>query len=537
MFHLTWWQGERKTRTRLSCWHAVNLTLTLRPTESALNPTETCDPVAAGNGNMACIGVILKAIEDAITSDMVELHNKVANALDRLERAEGVGEPITIKTREKEWDDLCVERDRYRASIDYKNAVSRRGYNAMHKAVINGHTQVVRHLCELKVDCDQRDYYGHSPLMEAALHGHIDTLMKLLEKKADPTLTNVRGETALQMCRAKDPNSATTTFLAAVQAGEESQSAFESTWRWATLSHDLKQAAVTGDLPKMKEIFASFDDEDLANTIKEMQEELETLKSGEGRREDIYELESKLCILTEEQEVGDAATAEMKAELTEMNGDWIDPIDLETTALICAATTAHMGCMKCLIANKADITGRDVKGRTPLHMSCSNGHVEAVKLLHSHKAGVNHLDTSGYTCLHAAAKNNATEVVDLLIEWKADLNRADKVGNTALAVADRECHAEVIKTLMAQKASLQASKSVSAFATLVSTTGIGTTEAKRKAVKTGKTPKKFADPVSQAFAAPEKKPWEEDDIDDSFWGNPLGGGDVSADARFLGGGI
>jgi len=487
---------------------------------------------------MECIEVILNAIEEAIRADMADIHAAVENALDRLERAEGIGEPVVIKTREKEWDDLCVERERYRLEIDYKNAVSRRGYNAIHKAVIAGHTQVVRHLCELKVDCDKQDYYGHSPLMEAALHGKVDTVMKLLEKKADPTLTNVRGETALQMCRAKDPNSPQTAFLTAVEGGEESHAAFESKWRWAMLSHDLKQAAVTGDLAKMKEIFSSFDDEDLANEITEMRDKVEKMKAGDGKREDIYELENRLCILTDEQEVGDAATSEMKAELTEMNGEWVDPIDLETTALICAATTGQLACMKCLVENKADIVGRDVRGRTPMHMSCSNGHADAVRYLYKAKAGISHIDTSGGTCLHTAAKNNATEVVQLLIEWKADVNKADKVGNTALAVADRECHADVIKALVAFKASLQASKSVSAFATLVSATGIGTTLAKQKAVKTGKTPKKFKDPVSQAFAAPEKNPWEDEEIDDSFWGNPLGGGaDVSADARFLNAGI
>ena len=46
------------------------------------------------------------------------------------------------------------------------------GYNAVHKAAMNGHTQVVRHLCEMKVVVDCQDFYGRTPLMEAssALH-------------------------------------------------------------------------------------------------------------------------------------------------------------------------------------------------------------------------------------------------------------------------------------------------------------------------------------------------------------------------------
>jgi len=80
-------------------------------------------------------------------------------------------------------------------------------------------------------------------------------LSLLLEKKADPAHTNVRGETALDICRARDPDSATTTMLAAVEEGEEALAHFEHTWRWAGLSHDLKKASVEGDAEKIKEIF------------------------------------------------------------------------------------------------------------------------------------------------------------------------------------------------------------------------------------------------------------------------------------------
>jgi len=53
----------------------------------------------------------------------------------------------------------------------------------------------------------------------------------------------------------------------------------------------------------MKEIFGSFDDEDLSNEIKDIQDQVEKLKSGTGKREQIYELENQLCtsILTEEE--------------------------------------------------------------------------------------------------------------------------------------------------------------------------------------------------------------------------------------------
>ena len=53
---------------------------------------------------MECIEVLQQAIADAITADMQDIIDQVANALSRLEGAEAVGETTTIKKREAEWE-------------------------------------------------------------------------------------------------------------------------------------------------------------------------------------------------------------------------------------------------------------------------------------------------------------------------------------------------------------------------------------------------------------------------------------------------
>jgi len=126
------------------------------------------------------------------------------------------------------------------------------------------------------------------------------------------------------------------------------------------------------------------------------------------------------------------------------------------------------------------------------------------------------------------------------MEWGSDVNRPDKYGSTALKIADFECHKRVMDVLIAGGGSMAATEHVSAFETLVQSTGIGTTEHKQKQTKKSSFAKqKFTDAASKAFAAPVKR-WDpdedEDELPESFWDNPIKK-DKSTNDRFLDSGL
>lgn len=67
-------------------------------------------------------------------------------------------------------------------------------------AALHGHDNIVRHLVDRSNDVNYRTpTLGVSSLMFAALNGHMTTAQILVERGADPNLTNVNGDTALEI--------------------------------------------------------------------------------------------------------------------------------------------------------------------------------------------------------------------------------------------------------------------------------------------------------------------------------------------------
>ena len=89
-----------------------------------------------------------------------------------------------------------------------------------------------------------------------------------------------------------------------------------------------------------------------------------------------------------------------------------------------------------LLAEGADLEGRDGGGRTPLLVAAAGGHAEALELLLAAGASLAARDASGRTALHhAALGGDATTAALALIEAGADVDASDDVGATPLALA------------------------------------------------------------------------------------------------------
>jgi len=66
-----------------------------------------------------------------------------------------------------------------------------------------GHDQIVRRLLERGASINAQDDEGFTPLMNACQNRHVEVVRILLQKKADKSLKNRYGETALSLVRGK----------------------------------------------------------------------------------------------------------------------------------------------------------------------------------------------------------------------------------------------------------------------------------------------------------------------------------------------
>lgn len=69
----------------------------------------------------------------------------------------------------------------------------------MHIVALHGHTECARYLLEQGADINCQDEDGHTPLIAAAKNGEIGVIELLIMHKADLTLYDNNGNTALHL--------------------------------------------------------------------------------------------------------------------------------------------------------------------------------------------------------------------------------------------------------------------------------------------------------------------------------------------------
>ncbi len=121
--------------------------------------------------------------------------------------------------------------------------------------------------------------------------------------------------------------------------------------------------------------------------------------------------------------------------------------DTGWTPLHWAALKGHKDVAEFLLANNAEVDGRDKYGHTPLHSAANGGSKEVAVLLLAHGADVNAKADDGETPLHMAAFFGYKDVVEVLLSNKATINATDREGHTPLHLAVQQEHAVVAEFL------------------------------------------------------------------------------------------
>jgi uncharacterized protein len=76
------------------------------------------------------------------------------------------------------------------------------GRNPLHCAIVKGHIEVVRLLCDRGADIEACNENGRRPLHYAVCYGHISIVKELIEvRNAEINARNYNGKTALSIAR------------------------------------------------------------------------------------------------------------------------------------------------------------------------------------------------------------------------------------------------------------------------------------------------------------------------------------------------
>ncbi|ROT76986.1 protein fem-1 homolog B [Penaeus vannamei] len=122
--------------------------------------------------------------------------------------------------------------------------------------------------------------------------------------------------------------------------------------------------------------------------------------------------------------------------------------------LWCAAGAGHLGVVKMLVRNGADVNHPTKTNSTPLRAACFDGRLDIVKYLTDHYANIHITNKYNNTCLMIAAYKGHVDVVQFLLELGANPDEKAHCGATALHFAAECGHVKIVKELLAHGAKI-----------------------------------------------------------------------------------
>jgi ankyrin repeat protein len=381
------------------------------------------------------------------------------------------------------------------------NAVSKYGSTVLKYAAWYGHLEVARFLVENGADVDQADELGQTTLMCAANNGYLDIVKLLVEKKANLNAVNTHGQTALiyaastLMCAPNNGrleivkllvnsgakldavnNFGDTALMSAAQNGyfDIVKLLLEKGADVNAVNKDGKTAWMIALTDEIRTYLAEKVAETNALTRAAEGGHLNLVRFLVNRGADVNAVDqSGMTALMHAAERGHFEIVELlvkhRADVNAVNKDgktaWMiacnDDISTylaknvdKTNVLTRAAKGGHLGLVRFLVQNGADVKAVDNFGMTALMHAAERGHLGVVEFLLEKNPDLDKVDTTNV--LTRAAEGGHLDLVRFLVQNGADVKAVDNFGMTALMCAAERGHLDVVKLLVQHRADVNA---------------------------------------------------------------------------------
>ena len=138
------------------------------------------------------------------------------------------------------------------------------------------------------------------------------------------------------------------------------------------------------------------------------------------------------------------------------------------TAMMCAATGGHTGCLEVLLQrNASDVHITRSNGMNAFLMAAEGGHVACLNLLLSNGSNIHETNGGRQTSLMLAAARGHFDCVDLLLQQGCDVYWHDWIGSTALMLAAEHGHTKCVDLLLRHGSDLNKKSNCDEFTALI----------------------------------------------------------------------
>lgn len=318
------------------------------------------------------------------------------------------------------------------SSADAVNQKNSQGQSLLHIAALRNDAQMVDFLISMKADLTIKDSAGDTAMAAAVTAGCFDAVRVLAEADASIFTTNANGNSVYKLAVNQGPNAvdailSAKTILQQDKNGKTILHHAVSILDERTVATILAQGTNTSlaDADGNTPLFLAYQD---------------PLKEASAR------IAAQLLLSGAEPVRGTFAyfeTAILKRNPAMRFEEGKTPLHI-------AAANGYSGFVSYLLGRKIPVNVKDSSSSTPLHEAVRNGQVECTQMLLSFGADPNQKDSSGNTPLHLVMPlASRSQIFALLLAAKSNPNQKDSYGETPLHIAARlGMSEEIIRALI-----------------------------------------------------------------------------------------
>ncbi|XP_071088856.1 uncharacterized protein [Haliotis cracherodii] len=369
----------------------------------------------------ACLGGNKTIVEHVISPS--NINTKGHDGITPVMTAAGKGQQTVF--------DLLVSKNAHLGLLDaYGNSL-------LHLACAGANTAIVQHVLS-PYNINTRGQDGQTPVMVAAGNGHQNVFDLLVSKKADLTLVDDQGNTAIVQHVVTPSNinirgqyGRTPVIVAACKGNRKVFDLLVSKKADLTLVDDH------GNTATIQHVLSSSN----INTRGQDGHTPVMVAACKGHQRVFDLLVSKKADLTLLNDHGNSLLhLACDGGNTAIAQHVVSPSNINTreqdghTPVMVAANKGYQCVFHLLVSKKADLTLRDDHGNSLLHHACTGGNTAIVQHVLT-PSNINTRGQYGRTPVMTAATRGHKRVFDLLVSKKADLTLLDDHGNSLLHLA------------------------------------------------------------------------------------------------------